>query len=223
MVLDIPSLLSDLIWWEIAGYISLGIVTLGVAGESIADFTKWGEPRKKWLGKASALVLIMGLAGEGIAQSKTNSLSGLIIAGLGERTANAELELVRIKRPRIITPQKANDLVASLSKYSGGKKFWIIVDRNEIETETEQEALANKLREIFTQAHWILDPHTMKDRTKVNPSTFLGLNSGCTVSTETAEFASFIVQAFKDAKLDCRPLAPHSEMASDVIVIEIGQ
>ncbi|MGA2567141.1 MAG: hypothetical protein ABSF41_09955, partial [Pseudolabrys sp.] len=168
------------------------------------------------------LVLIMGLAGEGITQSKTNSLSGIIIAGLGERTANAELELARIQRPRIIKPRQANDLVVSLRKYPGSKKFWIIVDKSEIDTGTEQEMLGDRLRGIFAQALWTPDAHTLKDRTKLDPSNMPNLNIGCLVSAEQTDLANFVAEELKIAGIACDTSAPHPEMAIGLVMIEIG-
>jgi|SRR5579864_5600271 len=90
MALDISALMASLSLWEDAGYVAIGIVGIGCIGESICDFTDWvTEDTKKWLGKASALVLIFGLAAEGIAQVNANGTTARIVAILNNEAAQA--------------------------------------------------------------------------------------------------------------------------------------
>jgi len=87
--LDLSALMSSLSCWEYAGYAGLAIVIIGVVGEGVHDFTTWFS--NTWWstkgGRLSVLVLIAGLAIEGVTQVKANSLSGQIIAFLGEQAA----------------------------------------------------------------------------------------------------------------------------------------
>jgi hypothetical protein len=89
MASDISALISALSYWEAAGYAALAAVLIGVIGESIHQFVPW--PSSGWWrangGKASALILIAGLASEGITQVETNSTSGQIIADLNLQEA----------------------------------------------------------------------------------------------------------------------------------------
>lgn len=74
---------------------------IGVAAEGIHDFTVWFK--QTWWGphggRLSVLILIVGLAIEGVAQVNANSTSGQFIAFLGkeaadERARTAEIEKV---------------------------------------------------------------------------------------------------------------------------------
>jgi hypothetical protein len=80
--------------WELAEYISTGLVTLACIGEYIADFTNWftgGEKgRKERLTKASTLLLIAALAAELLCVVRTNQLSGGVIESLGDKATEAD-------------------------------------------------------------------------------------------------------------------------------------
>ncbi len=89
--IDLNSLMSSVSRWEIAGYISVAAVSIGVIGEFIHDFVPSFKRRSPWWnawgGKTSGLILIAALAAELITQVKANSMSGQIIAFLSDRTA----------------------------------------------------------------------------------------------------------------------------------------
>src|SRR5205085_10039529 len=91
--IDLNALMSSLSRWEIAGYVSVSAVAVGVIGEFIHDFVPSLKRRFKWWdtwgGKVSGLVLIAALAAELVTQVKANSTSGQIIAFVSDRSANA--------------------------------------------------------------------------------------------------------------------------------------
>ena len=91
MAVDISALGSSLTVWELAGYAATGIVMLGVIGESIVEFTNWitDERWQSMVGRASALVLVAGLAGEILTQVQVNSISGRMIAFLNTQVSQA--------------------------------------------------------------------------------------------------------------------------------------
>ena len=62
-------------------YSAAGIVLCGVIGEYVAEFTRWAADRgiEKKLSKISTLVLIIGIAGEGIGLFRTSQISGELI------------------------------------------------------------------------------------------------------------------------------------------------
>jgi hypothetical protein len=84
---EVDRLLNTLNWWEVADYIATAIVTVGVIGETLVDFTnvfrtRDDRPREKRLGKIFAIILIGGLVGELTALIKTSNLTGQIITDL---------------------------------------------------------------------------------------------------------------------------------------------
>src|SRR6266852_4172440 len=91
--IDLSVLMSSLSCWEIAGYVSVAAVAIGVIGEFVHDFVPSLKNRLEWWniwgGKISGLVLIAALAAELITQVKANSISGQIIALLSDKTATA--------------------------------------------------------------------------------------------------------------------------------------
>jgi len=91
MALDMDALGSSLFCWEIGGYIATAIVVIGVIGESVVEFTDWIKSPQTLsrVGIASALILVIGLAGEILTQVKVNSISGRMIAFLNSEAANA--------------------------------------------------------------------------------------------------------------------------------------
>ncbi len=94
---DLAALRSSLKSWEIFEYSAAGIVLLGVIGEYVAEFTGWAADRgiEKKLSKISTLVLIVGIAGEGIGLFRTSQLSGELIASLEEQSNRAFERAVR--------------------------------------------------------------------------------------------------------------------------------
>jgi hypothetical protein len=77
---DISALGSLLRFWDGVGYASTALVFIGVVGESLVELTNWMKlpERKKRIGKASALILILGLAGELISTVKISGVTGEI-------------------------------------------------------------------------------------------------------------------------------------------------
>jgi hypothetical protein len=101
MAVDIATLISALSWWELAGYVTVAAVAVGVAGESVHELTDWLGTYSWWKakgGKASAFLLIMALVAELVIQIKVNSISGEIIADLSDQAAEARKEAATLER-----------------------------------------------------------------------------------------------------------------------------
>jgi hypothetical protein len=95
MAPDIASLLAAISFWEFWGYVALAAVVIGVIGESIEEFTEWPKVMgvEKPLTRISALILIAGLAGEGITQPNTNAANAKLVAFANRQTAELSLDL----------------------------------------------------------------------------------------------------------------------------------
>jgi hypothetical protein len=108
MTPEIASLMSDVSFWEFWGYAALAAVLIGVIGESIKEFTDWLE-RTGWekkISRLSALILIAGLAGEGITQPKTNAVNATLIAFLNKQSGQLAIDLEKEKQITSARPWK---------------------------------------------------------------------------------------------------------------------
>ena len=106
MTPEIASLMSDVSFWELWGYVSLAAVLIGVIGESIKELTDWLE-RTGWekkISRLSALILIAGLAGEGITQPKTNAINATLIAFLNKQSGQLAIDLEKEKQKTSARP-----------------------------------------------------------------------------------------------------------------------
>lgn len=75
---------SSLLFWEVAGYISTGVVIFGCVGEYIADFTRVpkSDDERHRISKLSLVILIVGIAGELLTAIRSSQISGRVIADL---------------------------------------------------------------------------------------------------------------------------------------------
>ena len=163
MALDIDALGSSLVWWEIGGYIATAIVAIGVIGELIVEFTDWIKSPQTLsrVGIASALILVIGLAGEILTQVRVNSISGQIIAFLNNDTASLRLELAKIKAPRNLTTE-AQKRVANRIKSLGKQTYSL--SEGPIEADSK---IDSQLIDTLALAEWTLLPvpdRVMKSR-----------------------------------------------------------
>jgi hypothetical protein len=141
----IAALSSKLGWWDWVAYISTGLVFVGVAGESIAELTRWisrySEEWNDWIKKASALLLIVGLAAELISLVRTSELTGRLVATLNQEAVDAHLETARIEKeyaPRSLAPRQLEVIADKLKQFAGERinidtyrdvEPWFIADR----------------------------------------------------------------------------------------------
>ena len=95
---DVSTLRSSLGFWEIVDYIATGIVLIGVAGESVAEFLRFpkDEYKRTQVAKLSALILIVGLAGELVSVVQTSRFSGQLIAISAVRLKLEQNQLARV-------------------------------------------------------------------------------------------------------------------------------
>lgn len=150
MALDMDALGSSLFWWEIGGYIATAIVVIGVVGELIVEFTDWIKSPQtiSRVGIASALILVIGLAGEILTQVRVNSISGQIIAFLNNDTASLRLELAKIQLPRNLSDE-AQKRIADKIRPLGKQKYSL--EEGPIEADSKIDA---QLIDTLTLAGW---------------------------------------------------------------------
>lgn len=79
-------------FWERVDYVGLFLVFMGVAVESLVEFTNLikSSSWKPKIGKASALVLILGLALELLSSSRLSVINRQVIGILSKQTSEAE-------------------------------------------------------------------------------------------------------------------------------------
>jgi len=88
---DVESLARALGRWEVGEWVCAGVVALAVAGEYIADFTKWfSAETNKRLAKKSTLVLIVALIVEAICLVRVSSLSGQLVGSIRDVAVTAD-------------------------------------------------------------------------------------------------------------------------------------
>jgi hypothetical protein len=95
MASEVSALMSGVSFWESWGYVALAAVFIGVVGETIEEFTNWPKRigYEKAITRISALILIAGLAGEGITQSNSNATNATLVALLNNQTGQLSLDL----------------------------------------------------------------------------------------------------------------------------------
>ncbi len=126
------SILSSLVFWEWAEYISGAVVVVGVIGEYIADFrivgkTHKDEELKTRLGKISTVVLVVGLVVEIAAVANINMLAGRQIEQLKKENNGTLRQLEDEKSERLaleqfLSPRQLGDQATfnvGLAKYPG--------------------------------------------------------------------------------------------------------
>lgn len=225
MALDIAALESSLSGWETAGYITTGVVVLGVLGESIVEFT--GCIKARWLrkkvGMASALILIVGLAGEILTQIRVNAISGQIIAFLNDEAAEAKLEIARLTTERKLSPVQFNELVKALRPYMRWR-YWVSVERSDPDLSSEQSIFGAQMASVFESAGWRRDNHlTPSDPNKAEDETRPVSDRGCNLAFHPAArpTADIILSHLHEAGIDCVwHLWP--DLAQDAIILEVG-
>src|SRR5215471_10655139 len=102
LAVDLNALMASLSFWEMAGYVSLSAVAIGVAGEFVHDFVPSLKRKSAWWnawgGKASGLVLIAALAAELFAQVRTNVTTDQITAVRNDQAADTRERAAGLER-----------------------------------------------------------------------------------------------------------------------------
>jgi hypothetical protein len=234
MNLDISELEAASAFWESVGYAATVIVVIGVIGESIADLTTWikVERRKHVVERVSVLLLIAGLTAEILAQVQSNNKNSLIVGVLNESAGKAEkaaaeakLALAKMNADRIITGEDIAKLTATLRQYSG-KTFWIIIEKNPPDIDSEQELLGRQLTGIFFRAGWRKDNHwSQLDPTKEDPEFIPVSNRGCQISfsddSKGGAAGRAVVDSLLAAGIECHVFASQ-DIKLDHVAFDIG-
>jgi hypothetical protein len=154
MEADISSLMSRISFWETWGYVALGAVLVGVAGESIKEFTHWLE-RIGWekrISRLSALILIAGLAGEGITQPNSNAASATLIAYLNNQSAQTRRQNLELEQA--VSPRYLDDsAIVKVLKEHPGQTVQL-----DVAPDFEARRLAGGLAQAFRNAGWEIKP-----------------------------------------------------------------
>jgi len=209
---------SSLAYWEAAGYLSTGVVLIGVIGESIIEFTKLVKsPRwRSTVGIASALVLIVGLAGEILTQFKVNSVSGQMIAFLNKEAAQANLETERIRERlawRRLDPEQIPKCISELSNFprQGVMAVNLVNDPEVIQ-------LSTSVSELFSRSGWDAIPTW----TNMGPANGTGISVSVAIGSPSIDddAAKLIVSCLNLSILSASLGAPFSP--KDVIGIAGG-
>ncbi len=152
--------------WEFLEYVGESLVFIGVAGEVFAE---WREPHRKWLAKASSIVLVIGLALALVALKETNDdFNGKIAdsnlrasqanAAASRDEAEAEKQRDRANKnekdllilehaslPRTIDIER---LSGSMEKFPGTTFIMFVLG------EYEPGKIAGKISDALNKAHW---------------------------------------------------------------------
>jgi hypothetical protein len=148
--IDLSATMLSLSLWERSGLVGLAIVTRGVIGEGIHDFSKWFKAT--WWGpkgaRLSLYVLVAGLAIEGVAQLNANNTSDQIIAVLGKEEADANEQIARLA-PRRLSGDAKSRMTAALR--GGASPPIVIVSRL---LDSEGADFADDFRDAFVAAQW---------------------------------------------------------------------
>jgi hypothetical protein len=160
--------------WEFWGYIAIGAVFVGVIGESVVEFFPSiinAESLRTTLGKASALILIAGLAGEIITQVNANNLNAKVVAILNGNAEDAKMraaqsqqdaEQARLEQEKLkaqlawrsLTPEIAAQMTSRLST----SKHSVILAY--VSNDPEALWLAIQFSKIFDAAKWKVIPQS---------------------------------------------------------------
>jgi hypothetical protein len=168
VLLWISSLWSSLGFWNPVECASLVVVVVAVAAEYVADIWKWPKDRKRrrrfsaWAG----ILLIVGLAVELLATSRTISISGKEIAVLGKAAADADEHaaeanksaederIARIKLEGIIASRsmsgpEMNVLFEKAKRFAGQKVDIFVFDNS-----WDSSGLRAQIETVLVGAEW---------------------------------------------------------------------
>lgn len=157
---EVASLTRSLSRWEIAEYISSGLVTLACVGEYIANFKFWftggDKDKKERLSKRSTLLLIACLSFELICLVKTNHLSGKIIGALDDKAESASEksgQAILNANSAIATAQVAKDTSSAAESLAQGARHDVEVVGKDLDSAKERVyALSGNLTEANRKA-----------------------------------------------------------------------
>ena len=192
-------------FWEWVEYAGTAIVIVGVVGETIVEFSRFpkSETRRKRLVKASALILIAGLAVELLGLVRTNLLSERRIAELDGQTAQAraaaaqanaaaeseKLERVKLEaqvEPRRLTPVQRKAITDAMTPFAGRP-----VSVASYSADIEGAILAKQLVEMLGRAGL----RVQDDVTLCSSGLSVGILSGIAVSGTDTDLVNAITKA----------------------------
>ncbi len=235
--------------WVIVGELALIgfsiVVVIGLYGETKTEIWSPPTPRVKLWHKLFVAFVTIGVAGELISDGdiflfshRLQSIQELEVARLNdraataeeaagkanERAAKAELEIAKLKAPRIITPEQANNLIALLRPYAG-EKFWITTHRNDQDAGSEQMLLSGQILQIFLNAGWIRNSHLSIGQTieehEFEPISDRGCNIATAGDAKSLALRKVLFDGLKSADLECSQNIAFGFL-EEAVVIEIG-
>jgi len=205
-------------FWRNGGYALLAIGLIGTVAVILFS------DHKRRLQKGLALLfLALVLAGLGVARFGHNAL----LSEARERANEAELELARLKTPRMLTPEQQRRVAAKLEKFAGQEFEGQVAPGSE-----DARPLLEALDKALSAAQWVRVPPSGLAVGDPPAGVPLAPNSGVTVfvaASRANEFAP-IAQSLAAALMAEGIIAgvsasagPRMEQRPNVIVIEIGR
>ena len=165
MMADIPTLESAKSFWSAVEDGATIAVAIGAVGVCIIYFTQWIR-RREWrrkVGRAFALVLILGVGGGFVSQHQLSDINGEMVALLNKKSEAQQLKIVALETSLVIAERNAArrslsvgqqfDIVAKTIKYPGTKARFFVI-RDDQEAFSFAADIATVLRE---RSRWAVD------------------------------------------------------------------
>jgi hypothetical protein len=213
---------ASMFWWRAVEYVSFGLVLIGVVGEGVVDFVlREGTSRARALGRASLLVLILGLAGEGLTLFKTNELADQEVGLL--RLSATQLEEDNLALEASLSPRTFEDQGAAADAL---KPFVPVAAVVEYLPDLECKRTGERVAFVLTSAGWRLGPV----RANPNESEFLDgitvqVNAAGAVPEDTqraARAADALVAELNKRGLKAMRGAPDPKYEQGLVVVHVG-
>lgn len=226
---EVASLARTLSRWEMAEYVSSGLVTLACIGEFIADFTPWFtggvKEKKENLAKLSTLLLIASLSFELVCLVQTNQISGRVIGSLEDKAdaASRKSEQAILSADSALTKAGSAELAAGRAKEAAGTagtraagaqrraevigKQATVIAKNLSDDEGRQKTLQRQIEEQVEYTAWrkVTDKQISLFKAYAIGLKGKKVNVKSFIDPEAEQYASAIVPVLKEAGIECNP------------------
>jgi hypothetical protein len=246
-ILDTASLESSLSALNVALDWAITAIVVGLILEYAPEF--WSKlsrkAPKRWIEKTGEILVILGVAGELLLHIRSEQIEDQIKsqqrAELSKQAADIKMlhagtdlafkqldeaatELRKLTLPRTILIPPVS-LITFARKYPE-KTFWIIVEKNEQDSGSEQEQLGARISSELEGGGWKKDDHWSKlDPLKVDPPNTPVSNRGCAIETSDEMQSAFVgrmlAAELSNVGVRCRH-SEGSEIKNGHVIFEIG-
>jgi hypothetical protein len=241
---SLDALEASLSWSEFSATIACGVVAVGLVIEYKAEIKEAILKHSIRLLPLGAMLVTIGVAAEFAFQIRTSILLSHVrdiqqkeasaanqraantekaAAEARERAAKAELELAKMTSPRVISGPNFAKMM-NLFRAQEGKTFWVIVERNDPDVLSEQQALGDQLKRLFAASRWTPDSHWSRlDEGKVDPDHTPVSDRGCqvAVSVQSLALGNLVVDALREAEIDCLS-SIDDEIKPDHVIVTVA-